>query len=55
MPKVFASIKEMIDGMYYLSYVPPDASKSAAHEVEVKPAPKEKFNVSYADKYFWNQ
>lgn len=55
MPKVFASIKEAIEGMYYLSYVPPDASKSAVHEVEVKAAPKEKLKLSYANKYFWNQ
>jgi VWFA-related protein len=54
MPKVFASIREMMDGMYYLSYVPPDDSKSAVHEVEVKPAPKEKFELSYARKYLWN-
>jgi len=54
MPKVFASVEELLDGMYYLSYVPPDASKSAAHEVEVKPASKEKFELSYARKYFWN-
>jgi Ca-activated chloride channel homolog len=54
MPKVFASIQELIDGMYYLSYVPPDASKSAEHEVEVKPALKTKVDLSYARKYFWN-
>jgi Ca-activated chloride channel family protein len=50
-PKVFATIKEMIDGMYYLRYVPPDASKSALHEVEVKLGPKDKFKLSYARKY----
>ncbi|SPE44719.1 conserved exported hypothetical protein [Candidatus Sulfotelmatobacter sp. SbA7] len=54
MPKVFASIQELIAGMYYLSYVPPDASKSAVHEVEVKPAQKEKIDLTYAMKYFWN-
>jgi hypothetical protein len=54
MPRVFASIQELIDGMYYLSYVPPDASKGAVHEVVVKPAPKEKSQLSYARKYFWN-
>jgi len=54
MPKVFASIRELIDGMYYLSYVPPDASKGAVHEVEVKPAPKQKLELSYARKYLWN-
>ena len=31
--KVFASIQELIDGMYYLRYIPPDASKSAVDEV----------------------
>jgi len=54
-PKVFASIKDMMDGMYYLRYAPPDASKSAVHEVEVKRVPKEKFKLSYARKYLWNQ
>ncbi|HVO79818.1 MAG TPA: VWA domain-containing protein [Terriglobales bacterium] len=54
-PKVFASIKEMIDGMYYLRYVPPNASSSAVHEVKVNRTPKEKFKVSYARKYLWKQ
>jgi Ca-activated chloride channel family protein len=54
-PKVFASIKDMMDGLYYLTYVPPDASKRAVHEIEVKRTPKEKFKLSYARKYLWNQ
>jgi Ca-activated chloride channel homolog len=54
MPKVLASIKELIDGMYYISYLPPDAAKSAVHEVEVKTAQKEKLELMYARKYFWN-
>jgi len=54
LPKVFASIQESVDGMYFLSYVPPDASKNAIHELEVKPARKEKFELSYPRKYFWN-
>jgi len=53
-PKAFASIQKMIDGMYFLSYVPPDGSKNALHEVEVKTAQKEKIQLSYAKKYFWN-
>jgi VWFA-related protein len=55
-PKVFVSIQKMIDGMYFLSYVQPDSSKNALHEheVEVKPAQKGKFQLSYAKKYFWN-
>jgi VWFA-related protein len=55
MPKPFASIKELIDSMYYRSYVPPEAAKTAVHEVEVKPIAKEKFKLSYARKYLWNQ
>jgi hypothetical protein len=54
-PTVFASIKETMEGMYYLSYVPPDAAKSAVHEVEAKWAPKEKFKLSYPRRYLWNQ
>lgn len=41
-PKVFAGIEELIEGMYYLRYIPPDASKGTVREVEVKLAPKEK-------------
>jgi hypothetical protein len=52
--KSFTSIRDMTEGMYFLRYVPPDASKSAIHEVEVKPAPKEKFKLSYANRYVWN-
>lgn len=54
-PKVFANIKAMIEGMYYLTYVPPNVSKSAVHEVEVKRSPKDKFKLSCARKYFWKQ
>lgn len=53
--RVFVSIKEMIGDMYYLTYVPPESSKSAVHEVEVRPARREKFKLSYARKYFWEQ
>ena len=53
--KVFFSIKEMINAMYYLTYVPPKSSKSAVHKVEVRPARKEKFKLSYAREYFWEQ
>jgi len=49
-PKVFARIKEMSDGMYYASYVPP-ASNNRVHEIEVKPAPKGKLEVSYPRRY----
>ena len=54
-PKVFAGIKEMIESMYYLTYVPPDTSIGAVHEIEVQRTPKEKFNLTYARKYFWEQ
>jgi VWFA-related protein len=52
--KVFATIQELIDGIYYLSYVPPDASKSALHKIEVKPAAKEDFKLLYPRTYSWN-
>jgi VWFA-related protein len=52
--KVFATIQELIEGMYYLMYVPPDAAKSSIHEVAIKRASKEKFELTYAGKYFWN-
>jgi VWFA-related protein len=53
-PKVFASIRELINGMYYLSYLPPSTPNRALHEVVVKPAPREKLKLSHAKKYFWN-
>lgn len=52
--KTFARIEEVSDGMYYASYVPP-ASNTRIHEVEVKPALKEKFEMSYPKKYLWIQ
>jgi Ca-activated chloride channel homolog len=54
-PKVFATMKQMMDRMYYLRYVLPDPSEGAVHEVEIKRATKEKSNLSYARKYFWNR
>jgi hypothetical protein len=52
--KVFATIQESIDDIYYLSYVPPDASKSALHKIEVKPAAKGEFKLLYPRTYSWN-
>ena len=51
-PKAFAQIKAITEGMYYASYVPPP-SKDGVHEIDVKPAPKEKLEVSYPEKYVW--
>lgn len=53
-PKAFASIGERMNTMYFLTYVPPDASNGGTHEVEGKPAPRNKFDLSYARTYFWN-
>lgn len=53
-PKAFEAIEEMIDAMYYVTYGPPDVSHGVVHEVEVKLAPKQKFELSYARKYLWN-
>ena len=53
-PKVFASIQELIKGMYYLRYLPPSTPNDEFHKVEVKAAPKEKLRLAYARKYFWN-
>jgi hypothetical protein len=44
MPKVFAKIKELMDGMYYARYVPA-SSTDRVHEVKIKPASKQKFEV----------
>jgi len=54
MPKVFAKIKELMDGMYYARYVPPDPTNHV-HEVDIKPSSKQKFEVAYPRKYAWFQ
>lgn len=53
-PKVFASIQELISGMYYLRYLPPSTPNNELHKAEVKAAPKENLRLAYARKYFWN-
>ena len=53
--KAFASIKEQLDSMYYLTYEPINPSKNSFREVEVKAAVQnEKLELSYARQYFWN-
>jgi hypothetical protein len=42
-----------IEAMYYLTYTPPESPRGTIHEVEVKPAPKQKIELSYAKKYIW--
>jgi VWFA-related protein len=54
LPNVFSSLKKLFEGMYYLTYVPPDASKKEVHDVDIKPTPKEVFQLTYSRKYFWN-
>jgi len=54
-PRVFTKIRELINGMYYVRYLPPSTTNGPLHEVEVKPASKEKLKLSYARKYFWTQ
>ncbi len=51
-PKAFETIHQMVNGMYYVSYAPPLAP-DAVHEVEIKPSPKEKLELSYPRKYVW--
>jgi VWFA-related protein len=51
--KVFALLHELLENMYYLSYVPP-ASKSAVHEIDLRFTGQQSVDLSYARKYFWN-
>jgi hypothetical protein len=55
MPKVFANVKELMSGMYYASYTPPDHPADHVHEVDIKPSSKQKFSVGYPRKYLWFQ
>ena len=49
-PKIFAEILQLIDGIYYASYVSPNP-KNKVREIEVKSASKEKLQLSYPRKY----
>jgi len=53
-PQVFARIRALMEGIYYLSYVPPEPDKVADHELVIKPALGSKFQLSYPSKYPWN-
>jgi VWFA-related protein len=53
-PRALTRIRDLIDGMYFLSYVPTGGAQTGMHEIEVKPAPKNKFEISYAREYLWN-
>ena len=55
MPKVFANVKELMSGMYYASYTPPDRPADHVHQVDIKPSSKQKFSVGYPRKYLWFQ
>jgi Ca-activated chloride channel family protein len=52
--QVFTAITEVLSGMYYASYVPPSPGVEV-HELEIKPARKEKLELTYPGKYFWPQ
>lgn len=54
MPKAFATIKELLQGMYYANYFPPHPTEKV-HEVDIKLSSKAKFEVSYPRKYAWIQ
>jgi VWFA-related protein len=52
--RAFATIGETMDGIYYATYVPPDSGDNI-HEIEIKPAQREKLQLSYPKKYLWPQ
>ncbi len=52
--RTFLQIQEIIEGIYFATYIPP-ASGKGIHEVEVRPAGKEKLDISYPAKYLWPQ
>jgi VWFA-related protein len=54
-PKIFAQIREQIDAMYYVTYVPPsNLAKDDVHSVDVKPAKGVKLEVRAPKLYAWN-
>jgi hypothetical protein len=50
-PKIFEDLREAIQGMYYVRYEAPPSSGNNVHEVEIKPAPKQKLALSYPRTY----
>jgi hypothetical protein len=52
-PKLLDALGQAIDNLYYVRYSPPPGSK--VHEVDIKPAEKQKLTLSYPEKYLWMQ
>jgi len=53
--KLLAQIREQIDSMYYLTYVPPpNRTHDDMHNVEIRPAKGAKFELHAPKKYSWN-
>jgi hypothetical protein len=54
-PKIFDRIKNQIDQMYYLTYVPPvGSSKPGIHTVSLKPAKTTRLEIRAPHMYPWN-
>jgi len=51
MAKVFATIKEQMDSMYLLTYVPAQSRGNGHHSVEIKPASNKEWSVHAARGY----
>jgi VWFA-related protein len=49
-PKILAELREAIEGMYYVRYESPSSGRKV-HEVEIKPVPKQKLDLSYPRTY----
>lgn len=51
-PRVFAQTSQVMNSMFYATYIPPDWVKPV-HEIDVRSASKGKLEVSYPSKYLW--
>jgi len=50
--KSFGKILELMNAMYYASYAPPSSTHNV-HEIDVRSAPHENFDISYPREYVW--
>ena len=53
-PKIFAQVREQIEAMYYVTYVPPgNLAKDDVHRVDFKPAKGAKLEIRAPKIYVW--
>lgn len=55
LPKVFDQVRQQIEAMYYVTYVPPgNLAKGDVHSIDVKPAKGVKLEIRSPKLYAWS-